>query len=236
MDFMATVMDVLGLDRPASQQDWAFDGVSVLPILRGEEPEDRGIGWMYMKPDADAHYGYAYRYKNWKLAVGGVSCHADKASFNCSKPQLYDMSNDIAENHDLALSKPAILEAILANFSVWQASVLNSMANESQCTGPGPSPPPHVPFPKHPTASSDCTFTPGTRQQLADIALGHVASQEECCGACIATEGCSAGDFNSASAMRPAYNGMTTGGDCHLKAGNNPAAGSPSQTSCVPKQ
>jgi hypothetical protein len=27
-------MEVLGVERPASQQDWAFDGVSVLPILR----------------------------------------------------------------------------------------------------------------------------------------------------------------------------------------------------------
>ena len=27
-------MEVLGVERPPSQRDWAFDGVSVLPILR----------------------------------------------------------------------------------------------------------------------------------------------------------------------------------------------------------
>eukprot|EP01047_Picozoa_sp_COSAG01_P086894 COSAG01_NODE_19749_length_991_cov_8.226457_2_plen_61_part_00 len=47
MDFMATVLEVLGISRPAPQQSWNFDGVSVLPILRGETPTPRGIGWMY---------------------------------------------------------------------------------------------------------------------------------------------------------------------------------------------
>ena len=133
MDFMATVMDLLNLERPPNQREWGFDGVSVMPILRGEEPEPRGIGWMYQKADADVKDGYAFRYGKWKLAVGGVSCIAEEASFNCSKPQLYNMEQDIAENHDLAAQQPAILAAILHNFSVWHQSVLNSMAGESQC-------------------------------------------------------------------------------------------------------
>lgn len=44
MDFMATILEVLDMKRPASQSDWAFDGISVLPILRDEAPEPRGIG------------------------------------------------------------------------------------------------------------------------------------------------------------------------------------------------
>ena len=47
MDFLATILDVLQVQRPAAQRDWAFDGVSILPILRGETPPPRGIGWMY---------------------------------------------------------------------------------------------------------------------------------------------------------------------------------------------
>ena len=46
MDFLATIMDVLGVERPAAQAAWAFDGVSAMPILRGEEPAPRGVGWM----------------------------------------------------------------------------------------------------------------------------------------------------------------------------------------------
>ena len=46
MDYHATILEVLGLERPAAQRDWAYDGVSVMPILRGEAPAERGIGWM----------------------------------------------------------------------------------------------------------------------------------------------------------------------------------------------
>ena len=46
MDFHATILDVLGVERPAAQRDWAYDGVSAMPILRGESPAERGIGWM----------------------------------------------------------------------------------------------------------------------------------------------------------------------------------------------
>ena len=49
MDFLATVMEVLDVERPASQKDWHFDGISVLPILKGEAVAERGIGWMYVK-------------------------------------------------------------------------------------------------------------------------------------------------------------------------------------------
>jgi hypothetical protein len=133
----ATVLEVLGVQRPASQAEWAFDGVSLLPIFRGEEPELRGIGWMYMTPTASVRDGYAFRYGNWKLAVGGISCDPESATFNCSAPQLYDMSNDIEENHDLALKEPAVLAAIMKNFSNWHESILFSMANESMCKGGG---------------------------------------------------------------------------------------------------
>ena len=119
MDFMATVLDVLGLERPATQAHWHFDGVSVLPILKGEAPAPRGIGWMYLRPVASPDYGYAFRYGKWKLAVGGISCHSAQASFDCSKPQLYDMSVDLAEEHDLSKKEPAVFAAIMTNFTLW---------------------------------------------------------------------------------------------------------------------
>jgi hypothetical protein len=212
MDFLATVMEVLDIERPAHQQDWAFDGISAMPILRGETPAIRGFGHMYMKPDADAKEGYAYRYGNWKLAVGGISCDPGKSSFNCSKPQLYDMATDIGENFDLADKQPEILAAILRNFTVWQKSVLNSMANESMCTPhPGPSPSPQ-PFPPSPQPSSACEFVQNSAMDGDDIAFGTVQTQEECCGACKATKGCGGADFRPVSAMRPAWDGSAVGG------------------------
>ena len=137
MDFMATIMEVLDLDRPADQKDWAFDGVSVLPLLKGEPVAERSIGWMYSQPVASPKNGYAFRYGNWKLAVGGISCHAEDASFNCSQPQLYDMSVDKEENFDLSKKEPVVFAAIQRNFTIWFDSVHNSISNESKCEPPG---------------------------------------------------------------------------------------------------
>ena len=235
MDFMATVLEVLGVERPATQSKWAFDGVSVLPILRGEAPEPRGIGWMYMTPTASVKDGYAFRYGKWKLAVGGISCDANRSTFNCSKPQLYDMQSDWAENHNLALKEPVILAAIERNFSIWHASVLQSMKDESKCSGHGGGGGGggNVPFPKNPKPSSECTYKPGFAQNGADMAHGTVATKEECCGACAVTKGCHAGDFASASARHPTWDGEMTGGTCHLKSANSPKPGSPAQTAIV---
>eukprot|EP00038_Savillea_parva_P008746 m.178892 g.178892 ORF g.178892 m.178892 type:complete len:646 (+) comp14648_c0_seq1:135-2072(+) len=224
MDFLATVMDVLDVERPAHQQHWAFDGVSAMPIIKGEAVPQRGFGHMYMTPTASAKEGYSYRWQNWKLAVGGVSCDPEQASFDCSKPQLYNMDNDIAENHNLADQEPEILNQIMYNFSMWQKSVLNSMANESMCSNSNSTP--SAKFPDHPTPSSACTFTPNTALNGDDMAMGSVATQEECCGACKMTTGCVAADFRPASAMRPTYDGLSSGGTCHLKNFYSPKPGS----------
>ena len=67
----------------------------------------------YDKPVMSPANGYAYRYGKWKMVAGGISCDAAKATFNCSKPQLYDMSTDYAENHDLADTYPEARRVML---------------------------------------------------------------------------------------------------------------------------
>lgn len=114
MDFLATVMEVLDVQRPESQKNWHFDGVSVMPILKGEKVAERGIGWMYMKATKSSKEGYAFRYGKWKYVAGGISCNPQQATFDCSKEQLYDMSTDWAENHDLADKEPEVLAAIVS--------------------------------------------------------------------------------------------------------------------------
>jgi len=234
MDFMATVLDVLGLHRPGKQAKWHFDGVSVLPLLKGHPVAPRGIGWMYDKPVASPKNGYAYRYDKWKLAVGGISCNEAKASFNCSMPQLYDMSVDKEENHDLAAKEPEVFAAIMANFTVWYDSIHDSMDHESMCAGAGPAPGPSHPFPQHPKASSTCKTQAGKAMSGLDMSVGHVASVEECCGACQATPGCGGADFNAGSAMRPTWDGKAEGGTCHLKPKYDPKNGGQVQTAINP--
>jgi hypothetical protein len=215
MDFLATIMDVLGVARPAAQAAWAFDGVSILPILRGETPPERGIGWMYNVPVAGAN-GYAFRYGKWKYVAGGASCRAG-GTFNCSRPQLYDMSVDFVEEKDLAAQEPEVLAAIAANFTAWFASVQHSIANESRCSSAPPPAPPGPPFPPAPAPSTQCAFLAARALNGADMATGFTESAEACCGACRATAGCAGADFVNATRMKPAVFGEVAGGTCHLK-------------------
>lgn len=236
MDFLATIMDVLGVERPEAQRGWAFDGVSVLPILRGETPPERGIGWMYNQPTKSNVSGYAFRYGKWKYVAGGASCDPAKATFNCRREQLYDMSVDFVEDNDLAEKEPEVLAAIAANFTAWYASVQNSIANESQCSKAPPAPP-GPPFPPAPQPSSNCTFLSGRALNGADMATGHVDSAEACCGACRATPGCRGSDFVAATPMKPAVLGEVAGGQCHLKAefSPKPEVKGENQTACQPR-
>eukprot|EP01045_Picozoa_sp_COSAG04_P032304 COSAG04_NODE_6286_length_1365_cov_1.416272_1_plen_82_part_10 len=43
-DFLPTMLEVLGVSRPASQQAWAMDGISQLSFLQGEPVAPRCIG------------------------------------------------------------------------------------------------------------------------------------------------------------------------------------------------
>lgn len=129
-DFLPTIMDVLDVKRPASQQDWAMDGVSLMPLLRDETVAVRGVGWMFDTVNLQSKKGYGFRYGNWKYVYGSVSCREN----DCEKDLLYDLSTDLSEVHDLSAQHPDVLTAIKANFTTWYNSVIKSMKEESKCS------------------------------------------------------------------------------------------------------
>ena len=71
MDFLPTIMDVLGVCRPPQQQGWAMDGRSILHILQGKRWKDtdlgeREIGFGYYDAKLALVHGWGYRYGRWK--------------------------------------------------------------------------------------------------------------------------------------------------------------------------
>ena len=112
------------------------------------------------------------------------------------------------------------MEAIAHNFTAWYNTIQDSWVNESKCDGPSPGPSPSpVPFPPSGSykPSDACTFFEGKALEGLDLAHGSVPSADHCCGACSAVKGCAASDFVEASRMRPTWEGVATGGTCHLK-------------------
>ena len=138
MDYLPTVMEILSVDRPAQQREWAIDGRSILPLLRDhkgfhwhnteEGPRSIGIGYHDMK--LAAQKGWGYRFGQWKLVQGSASCNQTA----CRKAQLFDLNSDLGERHDLAEEFPDILGELTVKFNEWFRSVLYSRQMEGNCT------------------------------------------------------------------------------------------------------
>lgn len=211
-DFLATIMDVLKVERPASQADWGMDGRSIMPLLTApvpKVPQTRTVyqdgtnvmpvhpmGWMYNgwnASDPTTHYGF--RYGQWKLVRNSKSCSAD----DCKVAQLFNLADDLGERFDVSKKYPDVFEAIQQNWTVWYASVMQSIVNESQCPNLGPAPPPAPPVPPPPPAppSTNCKFSPGALSGRQPLARVNTTSQNECCGTCLANPKCMAAVFHS---------------------------------------
>merc|ERR1712070_771872 len=187
----ATMMDHLSVDRPATQAGWGFDGKSILPILRGEQWPERGIGWVYNKWTLDSPHGY--RYGKWKYVRGSTSCK----SADCQKETLYDLEMDLSEKNDVSAQFPDVLKAIKANFTEWYDSVSKSRNEESLC---GDTPPAPTPSPTpSPPPSDGCDWQNNTGLSGSEIKFEVVETKEDCCELCKATEGCAAADFHGVS-------------------------------------
>lgn len=209
-DFLATVMDVLGVDRPAQQQDWALDGKSILPLLKGEEWPERGLGWLMGFQHGWPPKDKAFRFGNWKYVNGSKGCTTP----SCHTEQLFDLSVDLGEKNDISADHPQILADIRANFSEWYASVAKSRASEAMCgQKPTPTPPPAPP-------SDECAWVVDTGVTGNDVGRFTLESKEACCGKCKMTPGCAASVFN--------------GGACHLKASYVPAGNRTGSIACIP--
>ena len=114
MDFYPTFLELLGL-KP--QEDQVFDGVSIAGVLRGEALAQRAIFTYFphnpkvpdfLPPAATVHAG------DWKLIrlfhEGDKGAHAW---------QLYNLKDDIGEQHDLAAQQPERvreLDALIEKF------------------------------------------------------------------------------------------------------------------------
>src|SRR5690606_5139102 len=93
-DFYPTLLELAGLTARPEQH---LDGVSLVPLLRGEPLAERPLIWHY------PHYGNQggepssiYREGPWKL----IHYHED------GRNELYRLDQDLGEQHDLAAAEP----------------------------------------------------------------------------------------------------------------------------------
>ena len=114
VDIMATCAELVGTDLPDSS---AEDSVSLLPVLKGKEPEDP----LHEAIICHSHYGvYAVRKGKWKLQYsagsGGWSVPKDKDANRKGLPkwQLYDLSVDPKESNNIIDTHPEVVTDLTA--------------------------------------------------------------------------------------------------------------------------
>jgi arylsulfatase len=98
-DLMPTLCDIAGVESPAT------DGISFLPTLKGRrQPKHDYLYWEF--PKFKGGNGWlSVRMGRWKGLV------EDVADGN-TRMQLYDITTDVREEHDLAAEHPEVVAAM----------------------------------------------------------------------------------------------------------------------------
>ncbi|MCW8832174.1 MAG: sulfatase-like hydrolase/transferase [Colwellia sp.] len=106
IDIFPTVLAATGENvQPVNK----LDGVNLLPYLTEEhkKPAARNLYWRFL-------YQWAIRDQDWKL----VKLKGAK------KPELYNLSNDMSEQHNVAEKFPLIAQSLARQYNAWSSSMM----------------------------------------------------------------------------------------------------------------
>jgi len=114
VDLAPTILAVAGVRAPAG------DGVSLLPLLDGTEPagERISVGSLYAGRGEDARARYYVRAGGYKL-IWSFDRRAD-LSDRPALEELYDLTTDPGEVHNLSASAPPVLDDLRKRMQVWR--------------------------------------------------------------------------------------------------------------------
>jgi arylsulfatase A-like enzyme len=104
LDFLPTALAAAG----AEAKDAKFDGVNLLPHLKGEAtaPPHETLYWRFGDQ-------MAIRHGNYKLVQGR----------GAEQRMLFDLAADIGETKDLLAEKPDVLKDLTARYDAWNATL-----------------------------------------------------------------------------------------------------------------
>jgi len=102
-DFLPTACAVAGAQTPQG-----IDGISYLPTLLGKDSQQQKHEYLYWT-SREGETSVGLRYQNWKL----VKYRKKKSDPTSSHDwRLYDLSNDLGEEQNLAASHPDLVKKI----------------------------------------------------------------------------------------------------------------------------
>jgi arylsulfatase A-like enzyme len=106
MDIFQTTVEMAGVALP---QDRKYDGVNLMPYLRGDTVNHphKALFWR-------SNYTWAVRQGPWKLIVDQLSGHH----------VLYNLDQDKVEQHNLYAQSPDIVHMLEAAYGDWESTVI----------------------------------------------------------------------------------------------------------------
>jgi arylsulfatase A-like enzyme len=130
MDFFPTFMSIIGVQL----NDKLLDGQDILPLLKGENIEERPLYWhfpIYLQaysvekddgkdPLFRTRPGSTIVYKNWKL----------HHYFEDDDLELYNLESDLGERNNLATSHPKKAQELFKLLNDWRNDVAAKMPTE----------------------------------------------------------------------------------------------------------
>lgn len=118
-DFAPTLLEACGL-----KADGPFDGVNVLPLLKGDKLAERTLYWHFPHyTNQGSRPAGAIREGQWKL----IEHYED------GRAELFDLANDVSEQTDLAARESARAKAMKDKLSTWRKEM------KAQENAPNPS-------------------------------------------------------------------------------------------------
>lgn len=111
MDFFPTILELAGIETQPARH---CDGVSLVPLLRGEDLARRSLYWHY------PHYhgskwrpGASIRDGDWKLIE----------FYDWETAELYNLADDPGEHKDLSVSQAAKTQELRGKLKAWQTEM-----------------------------------------------------------------------------------------------------------------
>lgn len=106
-DFYPTILELAGLGQKKSQH---VDGVSLMPLLKGDKIASRDLFWHY------PHYG---NQGGEPVAMIRSGSYKLIRYYEDDRNELYDLSKDIGEQKDLVKSQPEITKKLRNKVDAW---------------------------------------------------------------------------------------------------------------------
>jgi arylsulfatase A-like enzyme len=108
MDLTATILAATNTPTP---EDARLEGINLLPVIQdGAHPQERTLFWRFFTRGGGRQQR-AVRHGNWKLLADGAAV------------MLFDLSTDIGERNDLAMTRQDLVIQLRDRFVEWQKDV-----------------------------------------------------------------------------------------------------------------